>query len=237
MAMLTELLADLATSTFLETARVTTTDRLSEHFVTVELQCPAFRSATWTPGAKLQLRPRRGTLGLRTYTPFDWDDERGTTRVLAFTHGAGPASDWFTDVRPGDDCELFGPRRSIDLRTEHERVLFVGDESSLGLACALRSIDATATHVVESVDPHELSAVLDGLDLSSAVVVPRADDHAPLRDAARRAAHDVGAPFDLVLTGDAAAVHTVRRDTRGWTPGPDRIKGKAYWAAGRTGLD
>lgn len=237
MAMITELLADLAGSTFLDTARVTTAGRISEHFVAVELQSEAFRTATWTPGAKLQLRPRRGTLGLRTYTPYDWDHARGTAQVLAFTHGAGPASDWFTTVRAGDRCELFGPRGSIDLRSAHDRVLFVGDESSVGLACALRSLDVTTSHVVEAVDPGELRAVLDDLDLGDVAVVARTDDHAPLLDAARAAGEHLATPFDLVLTGDAATVHAVRRDARGWTRRPERIKGKAYWAAGRTGLD
>jgi NADPH-dependent ferric siderophore reductase len=86
-----ERLADLAGSAWLDTARVTGVSRLSDDFVRVELSADAFRKATWVPGAKLQFRPRRGTLSLRAYTPVSWDVERGVTELLGFTHGGGPA--------------------------------------------------------------------------------------------------------------------------------------------------
>ena len=238
MATITERLADLAGSAFLDTARITAAGRLSEHFVTLELQSPAFRTAEWTPGAKMQLRPARGTLSLRTYTPFGWDPEQGALQLLAYTHGAGPGSEWFAQARIGDDCELLGPRKSIDLRGLRSPVLFVGDESSVGLACALRSVAVAATHVVESAEPEELRTVLEDLGLGrTTTVVARTDGHEPLLDAARSGGEGFTTPFDLVVTGDATGVHAVRRDTRSWSRRPTRIQGKAYWATGRTGLD
>jgi ferric-chelate reductase (NADPH) len=56
----------------------------------------------------------------------------------------------------------------------------------------------------------------------------------------RVALHAAGAAadaFDLVVTGDAATVHGVRRDSRQWPRTPRRVTGKAYRATGRTGLD
>jgi ferric-chelate reductase (NADPH) len=40
-----------------------------------------------------------------------------------------------------------------------------------------------------------------------------------------------------VVTGNAATVHAIRRDSRDWPRRPGEIKGKAYWAEGRAGLD
>jgi hypothetical protein len=56
-----------------------------------------------------------------------------------------------------------------------------------------------------------------------------------------RAAQDAAAAapgaFDLVLSGDAATVHAVRRAARHWPSRPATTRARAYWAEGRTGLD
>jgi len=95
MTALTERLADLASGAILDTARVTGVSRLSPDFIRVELSAAAFRKATWVPGAKLQFRPRRGTMSLRTFTPVRWELEGGVTELVGFTHGNGPAAEWF----------------------------------------------------------------------------------------------------------------------------------------------
>jgi NADPH-dependent ferric siderophore reductase len=236
MTALTERLADLASGAMLDTATVTGIRRLSPDFVWVELSAEAFRKATWVPGAKLQLRPRRGSMSLRTYTPVAWDAARGATELIAFTHGDGPASQWFGDVAVGQAAEVFGPRRSIDLRHPDGGVVFVGDESSVALACALRTVTEHVSHVFEARDPAGLVGVLAGLGLAERVaVVAKTADRAELLGRARDAAAE--APYTLVVTGDAATVHAGRRASRGWPRTPVQVKGKAYWAEGRTGLD
>jgi len=236
MTALTERLADLASGAFLDTARVTAVSRLSPGFLRVELSAEAFRKATWVPGAKLQFRPRRGTMSLRTYTPVRWDVGRGATELIVFTHGDGPAAKWFGRVAVGEACEVFGPRRSIDLRDPAGPVVFVGDESSVALACALRTVTHDVSHVFEARDPAGLAGVLADLGIAErAAVVPQALDRAELLQQAQAAAGST--PYDLVVTGDAATVHAVRRGSRGWSRVPRQVKGKAYWAEGRTGLD
>lgn len=238
MTKMTERLADLACGALLSAARVTRVSRYSLEFVTVELQCEAFRSVSWGPGAKLQFRPERGTLGMRTYTPIWWDAARGTTQLIAFTHGEGPAARWFRRVEAGDTCEVFGPRRSSDLRGLSARTVFVGDESSLGLACALRTVNVDVRHVFEAAHPAGLAAVLDDLGLAAqCTVVPKNADRARLARQARDEAEASAAPFDLVVSGDAATVHALRRDVRRWPQQPQQVNAKAYWAQGRTGLD
>ncbi|AGZ43746.1 siderophore-interacting protein [Actinoplanes friuliensis] len=236
MAGLAGRLADLASGAMLDDAQVTGCSRLSPAFVRVELSAEAFRKAAWVPGAKLQMRPRRGSLSLRTYTPISWDTARGTTELIAYTHGTGPAAQWFEEVAEGRTCEVFGPRRSIDLREATGPVLFIGDESSVALACALRTVGDDVTSVFEAQDPAGLTGVLSGLGITERVtVVAKSTDRGELlrraRDGAARTA------YTLVVTGDAATVHAVRRDSRGWEHKPRQVRGKAYWAENRTGLD
>jgi ferric-chelate reductase (NADPH) len=237
MSVLTETLADLASNAMLRTTRVTNVNHLTPEFVQVELQADAFRGGAWTPGAKLQMRPRRGTLLFRTYTPTRWDPDRGVTELIGFTHGEGPAADWFRHVAVDDVCEVFGPRKSIELNRLSERVVFVGDESSVGLACALRTITSRVSYVFEAAEPAALRKALSDLQFAGCQVVARAPERSEVLGHARQTAAATAGVFDLVVTGDAGTVHSVRRDSRHWPQTPRRVVGKAYWAPGRTGLD
>ena len=233
MPTLSERLADFAGSAFLHAAEVTVAEPCAPGFIRVELRADAFRDAAWVPGAKVQIRTRRGTLQLRTYTPTRWDG--GTTELIAYTHGDGPATEWFRDVAAGASCDVFGPRKSIDLRGL-DRAVFVGDESSIALAVALNGVTSRVDHVFEASDPAAVTAMLASRGLArSSVVVAKTAGSRLLLDHARAAAPDE--PFDLVVTGNAKTVHEVRRDTRTWPRRPGEVKGKAYWAEGRTGLD
>jgi NADPH-dependent ferric siderophore reductase len=236
MSALTERLADLVGDVLLGTAQVTGVRNLPGGLVLVELTAEAFRKATWTPGWKLRIRARRGTMALRTYTPINADIERGTVELIGFVHAGGPGAAWFQQATVDDICEVFGPHRSMDLASVAGRALFVGDETSVGLACALHRLPGEAVYLFESQDPTGLTEVLAELGIDApATVLPKDADRTDLvRQAAATAAR---APYTLVVTGDAAMVHAFRRASRGWTPRPERVTGKAYWAAGRTGLD
>ncbi len=239
MVALTARVADLVSDVLLTSAGVTHVDTLASNIVRVELKSDAFRGAVWVPGSKLQFRPARGAFQMRTYTPTRWDAENGLTEIIGYTHGEGPASGWFRKVSVGDVCEVFGPRHSIDLRDLAGEAVFVGDESSLGLACALRTMHTDAHIILESINPSALIAVLDelGFRRQHCVVVPTEESREALLQAAADAAHSCRAAFDLVVSGDAASVHAIRRGARQWVTKPRKVKGKAYWAQGRTGLE
>ena len=152
-----------------------------------------------------------------------------------YTHGNGPAAQWFERVTEGQTCAVFGPRRSLDLRGATGPVLFVGDETSVALAHALRTIPAETSYVFEARDPLALTDVLAQLGITERVAVVGKDaDRVELLQHGRTAAVRA---YTLVVTGDAATVHAVRRDSRGWERKPRQVMGKAYWAEGRTGLD
>lgn len=236
MSSFTARLADAASGVLLSTAQVTKVRSLPGGFTVVELTAEAFRRAAWVPGARLRLRARRGTLALRTYTPVNEDSARGTVELIGFVHGDGPGSRWFRLAAAGDTAEVLGPQRSIDLRSTTGSVVFIGDESSVGLAVALQSQNRQVSYLFEARDPDGLASALAVLRIGEQVtVLPRETDRARLLRQARNAAP--GTPYTIVVTGDAATVHAIRRDSRQWTRIPERTIGKAYWAQGRTGLD
>jgi ferric-chelate reductase (NADPH) len=141
-------------------------------------------------------------------------------------------------VNTGQMCEVFGPRRSIVLSDLPGPVVFIGDESSVGLACALRTATPTARHIFEATDPDALSAVLTTLGFTEhCTVVPKTAERKSLLRQAHDAAQACTSPFDLIASGEAATVHAVRRAARRWPQPPRQVRAKAYWAAGRAGLD
>lgn len=220
-------LADLVNGLLLGSARVSAVEDVGPHFRRVAFEGEA-DLLQFRPGDKLQIRVADWTF--RTYTPFALED--GRMQILAFDHEGGtPASRWLRALRVGDRVALFGPRKSIVLADVDARAALFGDETSIGLALAQRSLGQSSTVFLESIVPAETEAVLARFGLDAAVV-QRVDSDAHLQQIATRVqAHD--AP--LILTGRAKAIQTLRSAL-----GADRrriAKTKAYWALGRAGLD
>lgn len=120
---------------FFREAVGTKVESLSSNFRGISLAGEDLKTATWVAGDKIQIDV--GGEVNRTYTPISGSDT-GVARVIAFSHGEGPGAVWSSSVRPGDDCQFFGPRRSLDLgQLNDERPFFFGDETSFGLAQAL----------------------------------------------------------------------------------------------------
>ncbi|MBC8991460.1 siderophore-interacting protein [Micromonospora chalcea] len=234
---ITSRLKDLAESALLTQAEVTTVDTVGEDFVRISLQSADLQSVRWTAGSKVQVRLPGEAWTMRTYTPLYWDVTAGRTDLLAYRHGHGPASTWFGQVKPGDHVRFMGPRRSIEAPAAGERILFVGDESSVALACAFATTGADTAHLLQAAQPAALAATLALLDPGLDADICRTGDPAALLDNLRALATAMRDPYRLVVTGDAATVHTVRREVRSWATQPAKITGKAYWAAGRSGLD
>lgn len=125
---------------FMKRATVAAIDDVDEPFRLVTLEGPTLQGVGWNPGQKVQISMGSAFVN-RTYTPMDWDAAAGRVRILGYVHGDGPASDWLRSLRPGHECDLFGPRSSLDARHITAPLVIVGDETSIGLAYALRSTD------------------------------------------------------------------------------------------------
>jgi NADPH-dependent ferric siderophore reductase len=231
-------ISDLISDIVLTPVSVTEVEHLAKGFTRVRITGDAISRSHWTPGDKLQLRVRRGTVDLRTYTPLNWDAEQGTTDLIGFDHGKGQGAQWFQETTSGAGCDVFGPSRSIDLSDSTAAAIFVGDDTSVALAAALRSVNPAACYLFETTDRRQLQAVLAALDFDAEdfEIIAKTKDRERLLKRAREAATQSNRQYDVIVSGDAATVSTVRRAARHWQHPAPRIKARAYWATGRTGL-
>jgi NADPH-dependent ferric siderophore reductase len=222
----------------MRSARVANVETLSPHFRLVELEGEALKDVAWMAGQKIQVAMGSG-LSARTYTPMSWDAGHGRTRLLAFVHGDGPGSRWTSGLRAGDICQLFGPRRSLDLAGLGAPVVLFGDETSFGLAAALRDDlrAGGALHMFEATEIAESRQVLEYIGLGQARLIARStgDDHLAAVDAEMLRLAAGGAQF--VLTGKASSIQRVSRALKAAGVASSQIKAKAYWAPGKAGLD
>lgn len=214
---------------FTRSAQVLAVEPIGDSFRLVTLGGGALRNVAWTPGDKLQVQ--FGGWVQRTYTPIDWDATNGRTRILVYLHGDAPGTRWARTLRAGDPCVFFGPRRSVRLAPGASPVVLFGDETSLGLAAAL-SRQATLHMLCEVTARADVLAVIAHLGLEHVQLAARGEGAAGM--AALLQADPMA---DIVLTGQASAIQQVTRRLREQGLASGQRHSKAYWAAGKTGLD
>ncbi len=236
MPRLTNVVADRATRLLTREVVVNSVTDLTPHFRRIDLTGEPLHGASWSPGQKVQVRTSGFTF--RTYTPFAWGDEQ--VSLLTYRHGSGPASEWIVGLEVGERCQVFGPRRSLDLASLIDDPIVLGDETSFALTASWR-LDAgrsTAAELYEVTSPDEARSVLDGLDLSGATLVERdGDAHLDhLVDLLRETISDHPAA-PLVLTGKAQTIQRLRASLKAEGITPPAVRVKAYWDINRSGLD
>jgi NADPH-dependent ferric siderophore reductase len=219
-------------------ARIAAVETLSPHFRLVHLEGDALRNLAWTAGQKIQVSMGSG-LSARTYTPMSWDADSGGSRILTFAHGDGPGGRWASGLREGDTCQFFGPRRSLDLAGLATPMVLFGDETSFGLAAALRDSAQAggAVHLFEVSDVLESRPVLEAIGLGQATLIERTADDAHLAAAEAELVQLAATGAHVVLTGKASSIQRVSRALKAAGVVSSRLKAKAYWAPGKIGLD
>jgi NADPH-dependent ferric siderophore reductase len=222
----------------MRSARVAAVETLSPHFRLADLEGEALRNVAWTPGQKIQVSIGSG-LTARTYTPMSWDPDRGRTRILTFAHGDAPGSRWARALREGDTCQFFGPRRSLDLSGLESPLVLFGDETSFGLAAALRgrAQGAGAIYAFEVSDIAASRHVAEAIGLGQATLIERSAGDAHLASTEAEVLRSAANGAHFVLTGKASSIQRVSRALKAAGVVSSRMKTKAYWAPGKAGLD
>jgi NADPH-dependent ferric siderophore reductase len=223
---------------FMKQAGIVGAHDLGGGFHVIELVSPQFRGVDWSPGQKVQIGVGPG-FSYRTYTPIEWDAGRGLTRIIAYAHGDGPGSDWVRTVKAGDSCEVFGPRASLAVGSLKPPIILFGDETSLGLAAAIRlqgaSQELSCVFEVNSAAAVHAALDLDSFGIHGAQLFERRRDDAHLAEIAAALLSASGA--SVILTGKATSIQRLRTALlRGGVP-RSRLLTKAYWAPGKKGLD
>jgi ferric-chelate reductase (NADPH) len=227
---------------FTKAASVSALADVAEGFRLVTLSGKALQRIAWVPGQKVQLL--LGGWVTRTYTPLSWDPESGSFQLLAYVpgDGHGPASAWARSLQPGDSCAVFGPRGSLDLNALARPAVLFGDETSFGLAHALRFTPASAqgVHLVlEVTSKPAAAAALEALGVTGAHLVERRPDDVHLGEVQEMTAHllQTRSIQGAVLSGKATSIQRMSKQLRQLGLPRARLQTKAYWAPGKTGLD
>jgi ferric-chelate reductase (NADPH) len=225
---------------FTRSARVSEVRDVADAFRLITLAGEGLQGAAWVPGQKVQLL--LGGWVQRTYTPLAWNSASGSLQLLAFMHGEFPGSDWARQLQVGQPCAVFGPRGSLDLTALARPGLLFGDETSFGLAHALRFTPSGSDGVqlVLAVGSREAARrALEAVGVAGAHLVERSPDDVHLREVEALIAelHAKHATEGCVLSGKAPSIQALTRLLRRLGVARSSIQSKAYWAPGKAGLD
>ncbi len=218
-------------------ATVVASEKITDDLVVLTLEAPNFRGVAWTPGTKIQVA-MGSVFDTRTYTPMAWDADRGRIRILGFMPGSGPGSSWLRDAKPGDTCDVLGPRHSLNLHKPEGPIAFFGDETALGLAYALSKARGEASvYNFEVGDVEATRQLVKRWDLSNVKIVARAPDDDHLDELVRALPTLVMTCRSFILTGRAQTIQRLKAGLRDLEVPTKHTVSKAYWTPGKTGLD
>jgi NADPH-dependent ferric siderophore reductase len=223
---------------WMKPATVTANEQLADRFHLITLEGRALEDMTWRPGQKVQIAMGSAFV-TRTYTPIEWNASTGRVCILCYAHGDGPGSAWVRTASPGDACDIFGPRASLDVSGRSGALVIVGDETSIGLAYAVARQDPTrfVTSCFEVEDAAAAQQVAARLDLKGVSLFARRADGAHIAALEASLSDAVAAGSSFVLTGKAVTIQTLRQSLRQRLVLTTRLVTKAYWTPGKTGLD
>jgi len=229
------LVAQTFSRLFFKRAAVTGNEAVAGGFRLLTLRNPFSDGRRWAPGQVLDIRV--GAFQTRTYTLLPSRPEGGDLQFLAFLHGHGPGSDWAASVRPGAPCEFRLPQRSMNLERFGDALLVFGDETSFGLAAAATRAGIATRCVFEVDDVPQAGQALAAVGVRDARLFARSPGHGHLTSAAQVLREAAAGPCTFVLTGRAASIQQMHRLLKSAGLPSARLRTKAYWAPGKTGMD
>ncbi len=149
----------------LSKSKVVSNEQLSPHFHLLTIQGKKLKTH-WSPGQKIQVKLKDDQI--RSYTPSSWDSRAGVMQTLVYMHGKGPGALWARDAKPENKVVILGPKNSLALDPEIKIVIFFGDETTFGLAHAIKkNIPKIKFHFyMEANDLEESSLILKKFELS-----------------------------------------------------------------------
>ncbi len=229
------LLATITEKSFGHRATVTAAERISPHFLRVDLGVEPLKSG-WKAGQDIQFRIDNNTF--RHYSVMAVDEAGAAISVLFELCADGPGSRWAAALDAGREVVVLGMNTPLPDRPGNH--LYLGDGSTVGTIHGLtagRDAHGPASGAIEvhAEDRAVLAELLPGIDVLPAAAVP-GDAVGDWIEAT------LGAPeavrYDAAsLFGHAQSIQRQRRIllTRAGLP-RKAIATKPYWATGKTGL-
>jgi ferric-chelate reductase (NADPH) len=151
--------------------KIIANEQITPHFHLLTIKGKPLTKVKWSAGDKVKLSV--GSDETRSYTPLSWDIDNGVMRTLIYMHAKGPGALWARDVKAQTQVMVLGPKSSVKIDPDTKTVIFFGDETTIGLAHALKkNITQTRFHFFfESDVLNESLTVLQKFDLPEASLV------------------------------------------------------------------
>lgn len=233
---ITKWLGDVMESVFSCRIRVQQISLLTPHLKRIRFQGD-ISDMKFHPGDAIAMRV--SDTEFRNYTPAYTNTKTGIMDIIFHLHGAAPGSDFIDNLTVGDELKVSFPRgqRQYDVRVKQQ--VFIGDETSLGMACSFLPLLKSNNHRFQfyfELDDANKSAPLQlGLDN-----VTLFDKNGIFKNELLLAGLPLLKSSDwqmanFTLTGNAASVQAWRRVLKNNLTG-GKLFAKGYWLEGKTGL-
>ena len=185
------------------------------------------REMGWSPGDKVKLRVHGKS---RTYTPSALNVDIGWMDIVFFLHGNGPASRWAAEAKVGDRVVLGKPEKSIKhSKKAPDWAMFLGDETTVGLAVALLSSLPSSTKIVGAIELEPTDAgALNKLGLSLSSVI-RGDHYGDALIDWLEGSHVPEGRGAIWIAGESVTVRTLKRMLNAQDLSKTTVKTKGYW--------
>jgi NADPH-dependent ferric siderophore reductase len=176
---------------------------------------------------------------IRTLTPRHLDPDRRALTVEVVLHGAGIASAWAADARPGDPAAVSGPGRGYEVDAGAGGFLVAGDDAALPAVSQLLEVLPADRPVRVELEVGAATAQLalpehPGATVHWHVAAPGSAPGDAL--VAAVGAAEIPTGHRIWVAGEAAAVQRIRRhlfEDRGVPRAAAVVRG--YWKVGRGG--
>lgn len=210
----------------LSKSKIVSNEQLSPHFHLLTIKGRNLKKE-WIPGQKIQIQLKDDEM--RSYTPCSWDSKAGVMQTLVYMHGKGPGALWARDAKAQTKVTVLGPKKSLKLDEETKRVIFFGDETTFGLAHAIKTNmpDIKFHFFLEASDTNESSSVLKRFDLGEALLVSLSQLDLISKEMAKLFSEDKS--IKIVLSGKQQSIVALREKLYSQNIPAASIGTKVYW--------
>ena len=174
----------------------------------------------------------------RNYTIAHHDKDNGIFDIIFHIHGNGVGSQFIDNLKAGDELFISLPRGKKMYDAKVKQQLFFGDETSLGIACALLPLLKKDSHQFEFYFElnEENKNVPELLGLDKYTVFPGNGSFHSEKWIGELPVLQNGDWQDasFVLTGNARSVQTFRKVLK--NRNASKISSQGYWLEGKIGL-
>jgi ferric-chelate reductase (NADPH) len=212
---------------FLEHSKIVSNEKLSPHFHLLTIKGSELKKIEWIAGQKVKLSINQDES--RSYTPLSWDSQNGIMKTLIYTCEQGPGAVWARDVHPQTKVSVHGPKSSVVVDRAFKNVLFFGDETTFGLAHALKknTPEVNFHFYFETAHIEEAQSILKTLELNGSKLSGLNQFESISKSMLEK--YIVVKDARIILAGKQQSIVALREHLYSLAIPPEIISKKVYW--------